>query len=91
VSMYFDDVSFFFANRWAGELAAIEEFNQEHELRKIGPDRSLPGRRPISSATWYSQMYACHILDHPTRQEPRQRPHLTIDAHEQFMSTRFLY
>ena len=46
ISMYFDDVSFFFANKWAGELAAISEFNEQHQLRKIGLDRSLPGRRP---------------------------------------------
>ncbi|MGO9826839.1 MAG: hypothetical protein ACLP0B_25650 [Steroidobacteraceae bacterium] len=43
-SMYFDDVSFFFANDWAPELVAIAEFNEQHELRKIGLDRSLPGR-----------------------------------------------
>ena len=91
VSMYFDDVSFFFANNWAGELAAIEEFNQENELRKIGPDRSLPGRRPHKGENWYSAMYVCHVLDHETRQKPRERPQLTIGAHNEFMSTRFLY
>jgi hypothetical protein len=90
VTMYFDDVVFFFANRWAGELAAIEEFNQEHELRKIGPDRSLT-RRPVPFDSWYDQMYACHILDHEARQRPRQRPHLTIGAHNEFMTSRFLY
>ena len=35
ISMYFDDVSFFFANRWCGELAAIEEFNADNVMRKI--------------------------------------------------------
>jgi hypothetical protein len=90
VSMYFDDVTFFFANRWAGELAAIEEFNQEHELRKIGPDMSL-GRRPVMNDNWYPNMYACHILDHETRQRPRDRSQLTIGAHDEFMASRFLY
>ena len=33
ISMYFDDRSFFFANEWAGELAAIAEFNENHKLK----------------------------------------------------------
>jgi hypothetical protein len=41
ISMYFDDVSFFFANKSAGELAAISEFNAANDLRKIDHDRSL--------------------------------------------------
>src|SRR5260221_10063549 len=67
ISMYFDDVSFFFANRWAGELLAIAEFNEENVFRKIGRDRSLPGRRPLKAESWYSAMYVCHILDHDAR------------------------
>ena len=35
VSMYFDDVTFFFANEWSGELLAINEFNDQHKTRKI--------------------------------------------------------
>ena len=90
ISMYFDDVSFFFANDWAGELAAISEFNSEHELRKIGIDRSLPGARPIKAEGWYQKMYACHILDHEARQQPRAREHLPIGAHWDFMKSRNL-
>jgi hypothetical protein len=63
VAIWFDDVSFFFANERAGELLAIAEFNAEHELRKIGQDRSLPGRRP-KAENWYPAMYVCHVLDH---------------------------
>jgi hypothetical protein len=91
VSMYFDDVGFFFANDWAGELAAIAEFNNEQEMRKIGRDRSLPGRRPISGDSWYSAMYVGHILDHPARQTCLERPELTIQAHADFMNSRFLF
>ena len=91
ISMYFDDVSFFFANEWAGELAAIAEFNGEHELRKIGLDRSLPGRRPIPSASWYSKMYVCHVLDHEIRQTPRDRGQLAIKDHAEYMAARFLF
>ena len=56
VSMYFDDVGFFFANAWAGELAAISEFNVENQFRKIDHDRSLPGHRPIKAEAWYPAM-----------------------------------
>jgi hypothetical protein len=91
VSMYFDDVGFFFANEWAGELAAIAEFNNEQAQRKIGRDRSLPGRRPKKAEGWYDAMYACHILDHEARQKPRDRGKLTIGKHHDFMSNSFLY
>ena len=37
LSLYFDDVGFFFANEWCGELAAIREFNCDNEFRKMGP------------------------------------------------------
>ena len=90
ISMYFDDVGFFFANDWAGELAAISEFNSNHELRKIGRDRSLPGPRPIKAEPWYQSMYACHILDHEARQKPRERQQLNIGAHCDFMTSRGL-
>jgi hypothetical protein len=91
VSLYFDDVSFYFANRWAGELAAISEFNTEFELRKIDQDRSLPGRRPVKATSWYPAMYVCHVLDHPTRQRGVSRPQLTIEEHAEFMTSRYLF
>ncbi len=91
VSLYFDDVSFFFANQWAGELAAISEFNAGNELRKIDRDRSLPGHRPVKAASWYPTMHVCHVLDHPARQRPATRPQLTIKEHAEFMRSRFLF
>jgi hypothetical protein len=91
ISMYFDDVRFFFANKWAGELAAIAEFNAEHDLRKIDRDRSLPGHRPVKAESWYSQMYICHILDHEARQKPRARRELNIGCHADFMASQFLF
>jgi hypothetical protein len=91
VSMYFDDVSFFFANQWAGELAAIAEFNENHKFRKIGRDCSLPGHRPIKADGWYSSMYVGHIFDHEMRQMPRERHPLTIGDHADFMASRHLF
>ncbi len=91
VSFYFDDIGFFFANDWCGELAAIREFNETHELRKIGPDRSVFPRERQSGYPMTKHMYAAHILDHPARQKPRQRDELPIHAHHDFMSSHFLY
>jgi hypothetical protein len=91
ISMYFDDVAFFFANKWAGELAAIVEFNEEYELRKIDHDRSLPGHRPVKADGWYSSMYVCHVLDHDSRQKPQLRQELNIGGHVDFMASRFLF
>jgi len=91
ISMYFDDVSSFFANKWAGELAAIAEFNQEHELRKIDLDRSLPAYRPVRGESWYQQMYVCHVLDHDGRQKSRVRTKLNIGTHVDFMASQFLF
>lgn len=91
ISMYFDDVNSLFANEWAGELAAIAEFNENHELRKIGLDRRLPGRRPLMSTNWYSKMYVCHVLDHEVRQNPRDRRQLAIGDHAEYMAARLLF
>ena len=91
VSMYFDDVSFYFANEWAGELAAIAEFNSENGSRKVGRDRSLPGHRPVKADRWYSSMHVCHIFDHPARLTTAHRPQLTIKEHADFMKSQFLF
>lgn len=88
VSMYFDDVSFFFANQWAGELCAIREFNEANDLRKIDHDRSLAGRQP--AARWHAAMYVCHIFDHEARQKPRPRHELAIGAHYKFLTSQFI-
>lgn len=85
VSMYFDDTQFFFANEWAGELLAINEFNTRSEHRKIGADRSLGGQG------WHRAMYVCHVLDHEIRNTGVQRRSLTIDQHHDFMRTNALY
>src|SRR6185437_3347253 len=90
ISMYFDDVVSFFSNDWAGELAAISEFNSENDRRKIDVDRSLPGRRPRRTEDWYRQMYVGHVLDHEFRQTPRKRQQLTIGAHSDFVNSQRL-
>jgi hypothetical protein len=91
VSLYCDDINFFFANKWCGELAAIEEFNAEHAMRKIDVDRSLPGHRPDVTATWYNTMFVIHILDHELRQKPQKREGLSLEKHFAFMKESSLF
>ena len=85
ISMYFDDVAFFFANRWCGELRAIEEFNSDHDLRKIDHDRGLIRRTIEAPAAWHSQMYVAHILDHEFRSRPVNRQSMGLEDHLEFM------
>lgn len=81
VSFYFDDISFFFANEWCGELLAINEFNEENEHRKLGVDRSAQARPPSPRMAWCNRMYICHILDHEDRNIPRDWAGLNIGDH----------
>lgn len=85
ISMYFDDVVFFFANRWCGEMRAIEEFNQENELRKIDHDYTLVRRSAIKPAQWHNQMYVAHVFDLPLRMRSQERKPMDLKTHIDFM------
>jgi hypothetical protein len=91
ISVYMDDTQFFFANRWCGELLAVEEFNQQNAMRKIDEDRSLPGHRPDSITYWYRSMFVCHILDHELRTKPQARERLSLEDHFAFMKESSLF
>jgi len=67
VTMYFDDISFAAHNRWCGELAAIEVFNEKNQLRKIAPFNFLREARLFKNAKWIGHMFTLHVLDHPSR------------------------
>lgn len=67
VPMFFDDVILDNHNPWCGELLAIETFNRLGDLRKIAPFTALTTKRILKSASWIEQMYALHVLDHPSR------------------------
>jgi hypothetical protein len=67
VGLHFDDVwSEWGYSRFAGELLAIDEINEEYESRKIDQDRYVDywhnGAQP-----WHSAMYILHAFDHPGR------------------------
>lgn len=72
---YFDDSSSrSHFNRFAGELLAIDEFNEEHEIRKIDIDRGVwNSHRRLEPQHWYERMYILHLFDHPARFEKVKR------------------
>jgi len=67
VCVYVDDVHERTHTRFAGELLAIEEFNAEHELRKLDADRGLIYHRVFKHAEWLQHMFKLHVFDHPER------------------------
>ncbi len=67
VTMYCDDVCSAWHNPWCGELAAIQDFNAEHAMRKISPFNFLREERLFKNPKWISQIYLLHVLDHPSR------------------------
>ena len=85
---YFDDthgsptrIGSLFRNRWCGQFAAIEDFNAAHEWRKIDRLYTLHARRPMDKELWLEQMFALHVLDHPIRQQERDRSSLKMNDH----------
>lgn len=67
VPMYFDDVQDVEDTPFAGELAALHEFNKQGEMRKISLMNFLAKRRIFKNAIWHEQIYFAHIFDHPWR------------------------
>jgi hypothetical protein len=71
--VFFDDVLLDPHNPWCGELLAINEFNAEHQYRKISPFQALRQKRFMKNAGWLEQMYCAHILDHSYRNPDSHR------------------
>jgi hypothetical protein len=63
--LYFDDIVLPNYSDWAGELLAINEFNAEHQMRKIQQYRFLRSRRYFKNARWIDQIFLLHLFDHP--------------------------
>jgi hypothetical protein len=73
VPIYLDDIAEFGANPWTGEELAVNEFNAEHDLRKIAPFNFLRERRIFKNPQWIGQMFSAHIHDHPRRSTANRR------------------
>ena len=69
VTLYVDDLALSTHTRFAGELLAIREFNDEHELRKLDWDWNLANTRVFKRAEWLTHMFKLHVLDHPERSD----------------------
>lgn len=63
--LYFDDINDLLTNnKWCGEMLAIREFNECHDLRKMEEMRIRQNHPP---AGWHDHIYGLHVLDHPLR------------------------
>lgn len=66
VPAYFDDVGeALIYNAWCGEELSINEFNQQHDLRKIQKKLARPSS--LKSGLWRDHYYFVNILDHEIR------------------------
>ena len=72
VAMYFDDVDSHVHHRWAGELLAIEELNQNSGSIKIDRWRGIESGRPFPERAWLKRMYIAHDLAAISQVKPRQ-------------------
>ncbi len=63
VPMYFDDVSDIFNHRFAGELLAIDEFNESHSGVKIDRWHGVRAGRPFPEHAYLDRLYVAHDLD----------------------------
>jgi hypothetical protein len=67
VPCYFDDLFGYGWTDFTGERAAIAEFNDAHERRKIGKIHGLRYELPPTEAAeaWHEKLYLAHVFDHP--------------------------
>lgn len=78
VPVYFDDIDFLFNHRFAGELLAIDEFNQQNDKVRIDKWYGVKMGRPFPERHFLEKMYVAHdceavgkvVLDRTTRTLP---------------------
>ena len=63
VPLYFDDIEFLFNHKFAGELLAIDEFNQENGLVKIDKWYGVKFGRPFPERPFLEKLYVAHDLE----------------------------
>jgi hypothetical protein len=87
VFMYCDDVDLMFTHRFAGELLAIEEFNQSDAGVKIDCWRGITKQRPFPEAAWLNRMYIAHDLEAISKVRDWQRKPKLITVDEEVGAT----
>jgi hypothetical protein len=67
VPCYFDDVFGYGWTDFMGARAAMDEFNRDHDERKIGKIHGLRYELPPeeSQQPWHEKLYVLHLFDHP--------------------------
>jgi hypothetical protein len=63
IALYFDDTEHSISHRAAGELLAIEEFNQTNSHVTIDRWRGIKNDRPFPEASFLQKMYMAHNLE----------------------------
>jgi hypothetical protein len=66
-TIYLDDITAEGHNPWCGELLAINEFNDENDLRKICKFNFLRNIRLFKNASWIDHILTLHVFDHYAR------------------------
>ena len=79
VFCYFDDISGFTFSEFAGERLAINEFNENHSMRKIS---LIPGLKyylddDMRGNPWEEKIYIAHIFEHDLYGRPDGLSRLT--------------
>jgi len=77
--LYFDDIDQVFTHRFAGELLAIDEFNEANTKIKIDRLRGYNINRPFPDKAYLRMMYVAHDLEAIAgyRAPPERRPLMT--------------
>jgi hypothetical protein len=72
VVCYFDDILGFAWSDFNGARAAIHDFNDAHERRKVGGLHGLRFSLPPTefSSSWPEKIFLAHLFDHPRYSEP---------------------
>jgi hypothetical protein len=68
--LYLDDVELTICHRFAGELLAIDEFNQGSHNIKIDRLRGFAGERPFPEKEYLRMLYVAHDLEAISRAAP---------------------
>lgn len=63
VPLYFDDIDFIFNHRFAGELLAIDDFNQQNKRVRIDRWHGVRTDRPFPERAFLEKMYVAHDCD----------------------------
>jgi hypothetical protein len=63
VTIYFDDINFFFNHEFAGERLAINEFNAANQGVKIDKWRGIANNQVFKDRIWLDAMYVAHDIE----------------------------